>query len=219
MFILPDAKVVFLFNPRTGTHTHHALLWKHRERLYLPECKEWRALDLEKEHIHMNFAFMMAVYKEVDLNPYRVFAFYRDPEDWFASAINYMTSKYSNLRYHINMSPRAFWERSDEIRSQKQFLDPNWNVKLELFNYHDFDNETIRAFGEMGIEVKPEDIIRKNPSENAKRVLTDKDREQIRKYWHEDYEFLESKGITFPKYPVSHRSSPHENCLQFSAIS
>jgi hypothetical protein len=199
MFVIPDAKVVFLFNPRTGTHTHHHILWQHRDKILIPEAAKELRIDLSPglNHLHLSYSWVQHYHPNMDLSKYRIFGFYRNPTDWFLSAISYLSHK-DPQSFHMNMSPRAFWERKTTLKRQISIIGPPapWR-HVELFNFHDFTNETIRAFGEMGIDLKPEDIPVKNQSEPRTRQLTQKDRDQIRKYWHEDYEFFESRGIHF----------------------
>lgn len=143
-------------------------------------------------HIHMSIATVQQYYSNYDLSGWRKFGFYRNPESWFLSALSYNVVRLP-YSFHSNMSPRAYWERTNNMRKQVSVL----GGATELFNYHDFTNETIRAFRELGLELKPEDVPIKNSSDERKRQLTQKDRDQIRKYWHEDYEFFESRGIRF----------------------
>lgn len=73
---------------------------------------------------------------------------------------------------------------------------------IELFSFHDFNNEIIRLFKELEVDVTPkmiEDNTILAKGFGDKRVLTDKDKAQIRKYWWEDYHYLEYKGIELPK--------------------
>lgn len=165
-----------------------------RDRIHIPKAVRELEIDLTPglNHIHMSLATVQAYHPEFDLREFRVFAFYREPGSWFLSALSYKIMSTSHT-FHVNMSPRAYWERAERMRKQTSIL----QGATDLFNYHDFTNETIRAFGELGLNLKPEDIPVKNKSVDQKRQLTQKDRDQIRYYWKEDYEFFENRGIRF----------------------
>lgn len=186
-----------VWNPRTGSHSHHELLWKHKDRLFQPDSDLWRETDHMWNHYHMNYAAMCFVYgKYLDISDYTVFSFYREPVDWFLSAVKYKTNTQWNLGFHINMSPRAFYERSDLSEGQYPFL---CAPKTELFNFHDFDNETVRMFGLLGIEITPQDIpkINNEPPKEQRGPLSEAELSRIRHYWRRDFEFFESRGIKF----------------------
>lgn len=154
---------------------------------------------------------MVQTYPDLDLSDYRAFAFWRDPQDWFLSALDYMTRKSATSTkvgiWHKNMSPRAFWESDTNMKRQastiaSRFDAPDDIQDIELFSFHDFNNEIIRLFKELEVDVTPkmiEDNTILAKGFGDKRVLTDKDKAQIRKYWWEDYHYLEYKGIELPK--------------------
>ena len=146
----------------------------------------------------------MRAYDVPRLDKYRAFAFYRHPESWFLSALRYM-HRIRPWEFHENMSPRAFFEAETTMKRQVSILSGRYwlpGEEIELFNYHDFDNEMVRLFKELGIDLTKEMIdkytLRKSFHE-FDRVLTDKDKAQIHKYWWEDYHWLEYKGIELPK--------------------
>lgn len=134
--------------------------------------------------------------RDLDISDYTLFAFYREPVDWFLSAVKYKTRVEGYLGYHINMSPRAFYERSDLKDGQMPFLAA---PKSELFNFHDFERETIRMFDLLGISITPQDIPRINaePYEKKRDPLSEKELSQIHHYWKRDFEFFEERGIKF----------------------
>ena len=199
MFAIPSKKVAILFNPRTGSHTHHEMLWRNREILYVPDDPKFpQHVSFEDNHIHTGFGGLALMYRNLDMSGYRVFAFYRDPADRFLSALNYFVKQFPQYNFHDNMSPRAFYERDDIFKKQVNIIQSPWDeIQIELFNFHDFVNETIRMFCEIGITITPDDIPANMVLGKSGRELTDKDRVQIRKYWHEDYEFFEEREIVF----------------------
>ena len=147
---------------------------------------------------------MAETYPTIDLNPYRAFAFYRHPESWFLSALKYMNLR-EPKRFHGKMSPRAFWEAETTMKRQVSIIASRDYVSsgdIELLNYHDFNNEMVRLFKELKVDLTPELIDQytiRNPEYPFDRTLTEKDKTQIRKYWWEDYHWLEYKGIELPK--------------------
>lgn len=211
MFVIPDVKIAVLFNPRTGSHTLHNLLWGLcRDRLAVPHPR-FAELQIDFDlnggahHLHLGWSHMVVSYPDLNLDDYRAFAFYRHPESWFVSALRYFNS-HDSRTFHPNMSPRAFWESNlHNMRRQTSILASREGFKgdIELFNYHDFHNELIRMFKELGREitgVHVDDYSLNNMNYSGfHRILTDKDKEQIRKYWWEDYHWLAYKGIDLPK--------------------
>src|SRR5210317_965872 len=160
MFVIPDKKIVVLLTPRTGSHTLHNLLWGLcRDRLATPHEKV-AALDFDlngdARHLHLGWAHMVVTYPDIDLSDYRAFAFYRHPESWFVSALRYMNSQ-DQKTFHSNMSPRAFWEsKNHNMKRQMSILatrEGHPGPDIELFNYHDFNNEIIRLFKELGRDI------------------------------------------------------------------
>lgn len=210
MFVLPDVKIAILFTPRTGSHTLHNLLWGLcRDRLAEPVNKDhgfnFNPTDEDGSHIHLGWWYVLQTYRHYDISNYRCFAFYRHPESWFLSALKYMHMR-EPWTFHANMSPRAFWEADSTMKTQISVIGSRWRTmsegEIELLNYHDFDNEMIRLFKELNIELTPEIIDQytmRNPGYPFERVLTDKDKAQIRKYWWMDYHWLAHKGIDLPK--------------------
>lgn len=209
MFILPDVKIAVLFTPRTGSHTLHNLLWGLcRDRLAEPFNRTHGFnLDPQAEdgmHFHLGWWYVQETYRHYNIKNYRCFAFYRHPESWFLSALKYMHGQ-NPQQFHGNMSPRAFWEAETNMKTQISIIGSRERVSgdnTELLNYHDFTNEMIRLFKELEVDLTPEIIkeyTMRNPGYPFDRVLTEKDRTQIRKYWWEDYHWLEYKGIDLPK--------------------
>ena len=211
MFILPDVKIAILFTPRTGSHTLHNLLWRLcRDRLAEPFNRTHGFnFDPQAEdgiHFHLGWWHVEQTYRQYNLNQYRGFAFYRHPESWFLSALKYMHNE-DRIKYHGNMSPRAYWEADTTLMKRQtnilgsRHLCPDGG-DIELFNFHDMNNELIRLFKELGVDLTPE-IIDQHTMRKAgypfDRTLSDKDKAQIRKYWWEDYHWLEYKGIELPK--------------------
>lgn len=214
MFLIPDKKIAVVWNPRTGSQTHHKMLWKKaKDRIFIsPEIMflaksgyedgEYVCWEMNKFHLHVKRGMLQELYPTENLDEYRVLAFYRNPIERFLSIAAYRGNEgRHDGEFHPRMSPRAYAERCEDILYlQSTHLDvPN----IELFDFDDFERETVRFFGELGVEISLKDIPKDDSDKELKdnrrsrAELRDKEIAQIHKYWAEDYKFFESKGIEF----------------------
>jgi hypothetical protein len=79
--------------------------------------------------------------------------------------------------------PQTFWFNHND-------------VDLTMLNFSNFEIETKNLFSLFNINLSITDIPRKNVSK-TKRNLTESDTQFVRELYSEDYDFFESKGITF----------------------
>ena len=199
MFAIPDAKVVILFTPRTGSMTLHNLILEYcADRLamttIIPRFEGWIP---ETYHMHYPMWKMQEMYPALDLSEYRMFAFARHPVSWFDSCLKYENFSYPD-RFHKNMSPRAFYERTGMGRQVDILASCPWmDTEHEIFNFHDFTNEIIRLFSYLDVDLTPEDVERHtdhNTGEDWDREYTEFQVERIQFWYWIDYHFLEFMG-------------------------
>ncbi len=175
MIVSHRHKVCMLLTPRCGSRSARAMFANsvHNIEFALPNKPP-------KIGVHLSWRVMKDLCEGID--DYRVFAFYRDPIEWFLS----MEAYSKTVR-----RPEIVWKPNP----QSEYINPP-DKTVELLDYRRYDDELIRVAKEFGADVKREDIPRINEAQALRRSrteLTENELERIHEVYKLDFEFLKTR--------------------------
>ena len=203
MIIHEQLKLIVLFNTKTGSKSLRQVMIN-------------RGGFNVGDGLHHNTPLwrITTLYPDFDVDNqlmnYRVICFYRDPIDRHLSGMAWYLEHY-NL--DTNMSVDQFLDEHGFLGYQFCWLanilpsaGPNWNatpwhpVPIELYNFHDFDNEVVRIAASIGVNMNPNQVPKINESTQRKYLedLTQAEIDRLKEQYAPDYAFFASKNIQVP---------------------
>jgi len=214
MMICKKNRVVFLFNPKTGTNSIHYIFKTKNPSLDFGKIPErYKTYEVMRNgHLHLPLSKIVEIHPDIgeEIREYKIASFYRDPIDRFLSGMDWHTRKYPEI-VTPEMTVKEYIEYPMAFVHQYPFLtdrstpyqerhfdgiDLDWT----LLNYHDFENEVLRLADMFKISLNKSEIVRKNEGTTRKYIddLTQEEISMIKEIYVRDYEYLESQGIMVP---------------------
>lgn len=174
MFFHKDKKLAFLLPPKIGTHTLID---------FLPKCGFYALPP-----VHRNFEWFANKYP--NLSQYTVYAFMREPMDYFESAFRYMRRSISPdselagidfQSYEQMIEYLPAFQREINILTKPQ----SWwlsDTRLTLLNFNNFESELRRITGNTD-----QPIPKLNAADEWRGVITPAVEEFVRQHYADDY--------------------------------
>jgi hypothetical protein len=180
-------EIIILYPHKTGTHTIRQIITDAgREAGTTPEghftnhpsleqVKEWNP-DI------------------TNIYDWDVYAFYRDPIEKFLSFMEY---KYIKEPYHERVPILEYHQRLGSFVPQTRWI-YHPRVQVKLLDFRRFEDQLRHVLKRVGIF--PETIPVLNASGNSitPADLTTEETEHLKLVYKKDYDYLASRGITFP---------------------
>lgn len=174
MFFHKDKKVAFLLPPKTGTHTLIN---------FLPKCGFYALPPL-----HNRFEWFANKYP--NLNQYTVYAFMREPMEYFESAFRHMRrsilpdgelaeTNFQSYEQMIDKLPVLQREFQLLTRTQSYWLDDS---RITLLDFNNFEAELRRITGNAD-----QPIPKLNAADEWRGVITSAVEQFVREYYAADY--------------------------------
>lgn len=202
MIISHSKRLVTFLIPKTGTTT----LVKH-----VFNKSDMKSLD-DVQHKHDNYEKFFKEHENHD--EYRFLCFYRDPIKRFISSWNHAKRVDPQLLQHENIGnieeciDALLAENIPLLNSRKVdhrlwYNQVHWLAcpNIELFDFRDYAKELIRMVlvydkDHWLRDYDPNLIQKTNMSKHAVQI-TESVEQKIREYYSDDYDFFESRGISF----------------------
>lgn len=187
MYIDKENRVVILYPHKTGTTTIRTILLNDNRI---------DTLRIRNDINHPSLDQLKVLRPDVpDIYEYEVFAFYREPVEKFMSfyAWNYMMFPLMNPCATV----MEYVDKYGYFAHQTRWLKHD-TVNIQLLDFANFESELRKVLAKIGIPLTTP-IPKTNVSENQRRVsdLSAEEIAFIKNIYKKDYEFFDSKGITF----------------------